>query len=123
MPSQIDTLDENACRSAPASSAAHDSIRHAGSMEGADRRLGLDSVGTDLCCVIMDVRHQSRAGFDDLQAAVLARRPYEALLEVGGHGEPQRVKNLKAALTTRRTGLRKKMVTLNERLRGRALKW
>lgn len=74
----------------------------------ADKRLGLDGVGADLCCVVMDVRHQGRAGFDDLQAALLAKKPYETLLEVGGHGEPERVKNLKAALATRRATLRKK---------------
>jgi hypothetical protein len=73
-----------------------------------DKRLGLDGLGADLCCVVMDVRHQGRAGFDDLQAALLANKPYEALLEVGGHGEPERVKNLKAALVTRRATLKKK---------------
>jgi hypothetical protein len=74
----------------------------------ADQRLGLDGVGADLCCIVMDVRHQGRAGFDDLQAALLSRRPFEALLEVGGDGEPQRVKNLKAALQLRRGPLRRR---------------
>jgi hypothetical protein len=55
---------------------------------------------------VMDVRHQGRAGFDDLQAALLAKKPFEALLEVGGHGQPERVKNLAAALVTRRAGLK-----------------
>ncbi|MER8811258.1 hypothetical protein [Mesorhizobium australicum] len=73
-----------------------------------DKRLGLDGIGADICCVVMDVRHQGRAGFDDLQAALRAKKPFEALLEVGGHGEPERVKNLKAALDTRRDGLKKK---------------
>ncbi len=74
----------------------------------ADKRLGLDGRGADICCVVMDVRHQGRAGFDELQAALLAKKPYEALLEVGGHGQPERVKNLKTALQTRRAGLQQK---------------
>jgi hypothetical protein len=74
----------------------------------ADKRLGLDGRGADICCVVMDVRHQGRAGFDELQAALLAKKPFDALLEVGGHGEPERVKNLKAALVTRRAGLQQK---------------
>ena len=73
-----------------------------------DKRLGLDGVGADLCCVVMDVRHQGRAGFDDLQKALLAAKPFEALLEVGGDGEPERVKNLKAALGSRRAELKKR---------------
>jgi hypothetical protein len=79
-----------------------------GLVKEADKRLGLDGAGADLCCVVMDVRHQGRAGFDDLQAALKAKKPFEALLEVGGDGEPERVKNLKAALATRRETLRKK---------------
>lgn len=74
----------------------------------ADRRLGLDGVGGDLCCIVMDVRHQGRAGFDDLQAALKAAKPFEALLQVGGDGEPERVANLKQALAPRRAGLRRK---------------
>ncbi len=70
-----------------------------------DRRLGLDGRTADLCCVIMDVRHQGRAGYDSLQQALLSSKPYEALLEVGRDGEPGRVANLKAALKTRRAGL------------------
>lgn len=74
----------------------------------ADTRLGLDGIGADLCCIVMDVRHQGRAGFDDLQAALLAPKPFEALLEVGGDGQPQRVKTLKAALQPRRAMLKKR---------------
>lgn len=77
-------------------------------VEQADRRLGLDGIGADLCCIVMDVRHQGRAGFDDLQAALLARRPFEALLAVGGDGEPERVRNLRAALEPRRDMLKRK---------------
>jgi hypothetical protein len=71
----------------------------------ADKRLGLDGRGADLCCVVMDVRHQGRAGFDDLQAALLAAKPFEALLQVGADGEPGRVSNLKHALMPRRAAL------------------
>ncbi|TAZ68226.1 hypothetical protein [Rhizobium ruizarguesonis] len=74
----------------------------------ADRRLGLDGQTGDICCVIVDVRHQGRAGFDELQHALLQSKPYEALLEVGADGEPERVANLKAALSTRRGELKKK---------------
>jgi hypothetical protein len=71
----------------------------------ADRRLGMDGRGGDICCVVMDVLHQGRAGFAELQAALAARRPYEALLQVGAEGEPGRVANLKQALSTRRAAL------------------
>jgi len=71
----------------------------------ADRRLGLDGRGGDICCVVMDVRHQGRAGFAELQAALAAPRPYEALLEVGVVGEPGRVANLKLAMRSRRAAL------------------
>ena len=74
----------------------------------ADNRLGLDGLGADLCCVVMDVRHQGRARFDELQKALLAAKPFEALLEVGADGEPERRNNLKAALDTRRATLKKK---------------
>jgi len=74
----------------------------------ADRRLGLDGKTADICCVVMDVRHQGRASYPDLQAALLAAKPYEALLDVGSGNEPERVRNLKAALDTRRANLKKK---------------
>ncbi len=49
----------------------------------ADNSTGLDGSGADICCVVMDVRHQGRAGFNDLQAALLAKKPFEALPEAG----------------------------------------
>ncbi len=73
-----------------------------------DKRLGLDGRTADLCCIVMDVRHHGRAGFADLQEALLAPKPFEALLEVGSTGEPERVRNLKAALGPRRANLQKK---------------
>ena len=73
-----------------------------------DKRLGLDGRTADVCCIVMDVRHQGRAGFADLQEALLAPKPFEALLEVGSAGEPERVRNLKAALGPRRANLKKK---------------
>lgn len=73
-----------------------------------DKRLGLDGLTADICCIVMDVRHQGRAGFDELQAALLASDPFTALLAVGSHGEPERCKNLKAALTPRRAALKKR---------------
>jgi hypothetical protein len=77
-------------------------------VEEADRRLGLDGIDADLCCIVMDVRHQGRAGYDELQAALLDRNPFDALLGVGAAGQAQRVKNLKAALAPRRAALRAK---------------
>jgi hypothetical protein len=74
----------------------------------ADRRLGLDGMTGDICCVVFDVRHQGRANFADLQAALLDSKPFDALLMVGAQSQPERVKNLKAALATRRADLRKK---------------
>lgn len=73
-----------------------------------DRRLGLDGLSADLCCIAMDVRHHGRAGFDDLQRALLAADPFSALLAVGSENEPERCKNLKTALKTRRADLAQK---------------
>ncbi|RVK27633.1 hypothetical protein [Sinorhizobium meliloti] len=74
----------------------------------ADRRLGLDGKTADLCCIVMDVRHHGRAGFDELQRALLAGNPFDALLKVGAESEPERCKNLKTALKTRGAGLSQK---------------
>jgi hypothetical protein len=79
-----------------------------GLVKEGDNRLGLDGMGADLCCVVMDIRHQGRGNFHEMQAALLAKKPFEALLEVGAATEPERVKNLKAALATRRAALGKK---------------
>lgn len=74
----------------------------------ADKRLGLDGKTADICCVVMDIRHQGRAAFSDMQKALLDSKPFEALLDVGRDNEPERCNNLKAALATRRTDLKKK---------------
>jgi hypothetical protein len=83
-------------------------------MKRADRRLGLDERGGDICCVVMDVLHQGRAGFSELQAALNSARPYQTLLEVGATGEPGRVSNLKAALSSRRARLAQKRWSRSE---------
>lgn len=72
----------------------------------ADRRIVLDGLSADLCCIVMDVRHQGRAGYDELKAALLAKDPFAALLEVGAVSQPSRNDNLKAALASRRAALR-----------------
>lgn len=71
----------------------------------ADKRLGLDGKTADLCCIIMDVLHQGRGKYAELQKALLAGNPFAALLEIGALNEPGRVANLKAAMTSRRGAL------------------
>ncbi len=77
-------------------------------MKQADTRLGLDGISADICCIVMDIRHQGRASFDEIQSALQASKPFDTVIEVGGHGEPGRVANLKQALVTRRAKLKKK---------------
>lgn len=71
----------------------------------ADKRLGLDGFTSDVCCVIFDILHQGRSDYDEMKRALLQESPFEALIEVGVKGEPVRVRNLKEAMTTRRTEL------------------
>ncbi len=71
----------------------------------ADQRLQLDGVAGDLCCIVMDIRHQGRGAFSDMLRALHAADPYKALLAVGAIPYPDRVKTLGNALQSRRAAL------------------
>ena len=74
----------------------------------ADRRLGLDGRTGDVVCVIMDILHQGRGGFDQMQRALLQSSPFDALMKIGLPGEEARLENLTTALRTRRAALKQK---------------
>jgi hypothetical protein len=74
----------------------------------ADRRLQLDGVAGDLCCIVMDILHQGRGTFPDMLKALHAKDPYKSLLAIGAIPYPDRVKTLGNALQTRRDALAKK---------------
>jgi hypothetical protein len=77
-------------------------------VKNADHRLGLEGRSGDLVCIIMDILHQGRGGFDQMQRALLQSNPFDELLKIGIPGQETRVANLKAALRTRRDALREK---------------
>jgi hypothetical protein len=68
----------------------------------ADKRIGLDGIGGDLCCIVMDIRHQGRGTFAEMQKALQAADPYRALLAIGAIPYPERVKTLKKLLDPQR---------------------
>jgi len=68
-------------------------------MAEADTRLGLDGRTADICCVICDIRHQGRAKFAAMQAALGTGRPLQELLKLGAITYRERINTLKAALT------------------------
>ena len=65
----------------------------------ADTRLGLDGNTADICCVICDIRHQGRAKFAAMQAALASSKPLNELLKLGSISYPDRIKSLKKALS------------------------
>lgn len=67
-------------------------------MREADKRLGLDGLAADICCVICDIRHQGRAKYPAMQAALGSTRPLAELLKLGSISYPDRIRTLKAAL-------------------------
>jgi hypothetical protein len=67
-------------------------------MAEADRRLGLDGRSADICCVICDIRHQGRAKFSAMQAALNSSNPLASLLQLGSISYPERIRTLKRAL-------------------------
>lgn len=77
-------------------SVAHNLVR------AADRRLGLNGKSALLCCIVFDILHQGRGLYSDMQRALLAAKPDDALLEVGSVNQPERCRNLTAALTPAR---------------------
>jgi hypothetical protein len=68
----------------------------------ADKRIGLDGVSGDLCCVVMDIRHQGRGKFAEMLQALKATDPYKALLSIGSIPFPERVKTLKKLIEPQR---------------------
>jgi hypothetical protein len=68
----------------------------------ADRRIGLDGVGGDLACIVMDIRHHGRGTFAEMMAALRAADPFKALLAIGAIPHPERVRTLRNALVPRR---------------------
>lgn len=70
-------------------------------MREADKRLDLDGRGADICCVICDIRHQGRARYTSMQAALASANPLASLLKLGEISYPDRIKTLKKALQTK----------------------
>ena len=71
----------------------------------ADKRVGLNNITGDLCCIVMDILHQGRGGagtFPDVLQALKSNNPYTSLLAIGAANEPVRVKTLKKELDARR---------------------
>ena len=67
-------------------------------MVEADKRLNLDGQPADICCVVCDIRHQGRAKFAAMQAALNTSKPLAELLKLGSISYPGRIKALKDAL-------------------------
>jgi hypothetical protein len=53
-------------------------------MAGADRRKLIDGRAARLCCVIADILHQGRGGWNQIATALANGQPYAALLAIGG---------------------------------------
>ena len=70
-------------------------------MREADQRLGLDGKSADLCLVICDIRHQGRAKFAAMLAALGSGEPLGALLSLGSIAYPDRIKTLRKELKAR----------------------
>jgi hypothetical protein len=71
-------------------------------LQRADTRLGLNGVGGDLCCIVMDILHQGRGTFADMLKALQAADPYKALLAIGAIPYADRIKTLRKELDARR---------------------
>ncbi|HWU65311.1 MAG TPA: hypothetical protein VN112_25090 [Ensifer sp.] len=67
-----------------------------------DRAANLDGRTADLCCIVFDIRHQGRGGNSDIKEALRQADAFEALLTIGKVSEPERVINLRKALTPKR---------------------
>jgi hypothetical protein len=74
----------------------------------ADKRIGLDGKSGDLCCIVMDIRHQGRGTFADMHKALQAADPYRALMAIGAIPYPERVRTLKKLLDPRREAFAKR---------------
>ncbi|TNC13703.1 hypothetical protein FF100_13140 [Methylobacterium terricola] len=67
-------------------------------MNDADGKLNLDGKGADLCMIICDIRHQGRAKYPAMQAALASPNPQGALLALGSIAYPERIKVLRKEL-------------------------
>lgn len=75
-----------------------------GFMAEADRRLGINGLTADLCCVIADIRHHGRGGkmtWPLIQEALSASKPFDALIAIGAPKWAERKSTLKAAILAR----------------------
>jgi hypothetical protein len=70
-------------------------------MREADGRLGLDGKTADIGLVICDIRHQGRAKFAVMQAALGSSNPLGSLLELGAHAYADRIRTLKREVRDR----------------------
>lgn len=77
-------------------------------LKEADRKLGLDGVTADLCCLILDIRHQGRGTYPEMQKSLVSSSPFDRLLEIGCFSYPERCITLKEAMKSRRTKFQKK---------------
>ena len=67
-------------------------------MAETDKRLGLNGRSADICCVICDIRHQGRAKYTAIQAALGSANPYSELLKLGSIAYPERIKTLRKSI-------------------------
>lgn len=74
----------------------------------ADKRIGLDGIGGDLCCIVMDIRHHGRGKFAEMLKALKEPDPYKALLAIGAITFPERVKTLKKLIDPQRDAFAQK---------------
>jgi hypothetical protein len=71
-------------------------------ISAADKRIGLDGMPGDICCVVMDIRHQGRGTFAEMLKALKAGDPYRELLSIGAIPFKERVTTLKKMLDPQR---------------------
>jgi hypothetical protein len=69
----------------------------------ADRRVDLDGKPAEVCCVVVDIRHQGRGTFPEILQAVRASDPVKALLTIGAARYAERIRTLRSALNAERT--------------------
>jgi len=75
-----------------------------GFMARADRRLGIEGKSADLCCVIADILHHGRGGretWPQLEAALKASKPLDALIAIGAPRWETRKTTLRKAIVAR----------------------
>jgi len=73
-------------------------------MARADKRVGIDGRGADLCCVIADILHQGRGGkmtWPLIDDALKSAKPFDGLLAIGAPQWEERKKRLRAEIKAR----------------------